>query len=274
MKVRYELLRKNFVKEIFNSRAFIYPFLGFYEVLTNPVYWKHILLFAVCYALIFVTIAGLFYVTLVPLLVTWAILLLGPLGVILVHIQWILQTNVLTAFVCRTLVLTHITNQIFDISLVLQDQDEFLNEVKVLPKPQKPHRKIDEPDAVRNFNTIKGSRIFKIPRLLFRMFFKVSNFTSLTLLSLIPIVGPILANQLMAPKRTFTYLQRYFLLKGFSKKQAKDFQYEHYASFICFGMSAGLLELIPFFTIVTISSNTVGAAKWCSSLLKGEREKE
>ncbi|CAD6644780.1 HN1_G0037220.mRNA.1.CDS.1 [Saccharomyces cerevisiae] len=274
MKVRYELLKKNFIKEIFNSRAFIYPFLGFYEVLTNPVYWKHILLFAVCYALIFVTIAGLFYVTLVPLLVTWAILLLGPLGVILVHIQWILQTNVLTAFVCRTLVLTHITNQIFDISLVLQDQDEFLNEVKVLPKPQKPHRKIDEPDAVRNFNTIKGSRIFKIPKLLFRMFFKVSNFTSLTLLSLIPIVGPILANQLMAPKRTFTYLQRYFLLKGFSKKQAKDFQYEHYASFICFGMSAGLLELIPFFTIVTISSNTVGAAKWCSSLLKGERKKE
>ena len=27
MKVRYELLRKNFIKEIFNSRAFIYPFL-------------------------------------------------------------------------------------------------------------------------------------------------------------------------------------------------------------------------------------------------------
>lgn len=121
------------------------------------------------------------YVTLVPLLVTWAILLLGPLGVILVHIQWILQTNVLTAFVCRTLVLTHITNQIFDISLVLQDQDEFLNEVKVLPKPQKPHRKIDEPDAVRNFNTIKGSRIFKIPRLLFRMFLKSQfYFTNIT----------------------------------------------------------------------------------------------
>lgn len=27
MKLRYELLKKNFIKEIFNSRAFIYPFL-------------------------------------------------------------------------------------------------------------------------------------------------------------------------------------------------------------------------------------------------------
>lgn len=136
------------------------------------------------------------------MLVTWAILLLGPLGVILVHIQWILQTNVLTAFVCRTLVLTHITNQIFDISLVLQDQNEFLNEVKVLPKLQKSHRKIDEPDAVRNFNTIKGNWAFKVPKLLFRLFFKLTNFTSITLLSLIPIIGPILANQLMAPRRS------------------------------------------------------------------------
>ncbi|CAI4050995.1 Rrt8p SKDI_15G1120 [Saccharomyces kudriavzevii IFO 1802] len=274
MKRRYNLAKKNFIKEVFSSGAFIYPFLGFYEVLTNPVYWKHIFLFALCYAIIFITIAGLFYVALVPLLVTWAILLLGPLGVVLVHIQWILQTNVLTAFVCRTLVLTHITNQIFDISLVLQDQDEFLNEAKILPKPQRPHRKIDEPDAVRNFNTVKGHWVFKIPRLFFRFLFKMSNFTSLTLLSLIPIIGPILANQIMAPRRTFTYLQRYFLLKGFTKKQAKDFQYEHYASFICFGMSAGLLELVPFFTIVTISSNTVGAAKWCSSLLRGERKEE
>lgn len=247
MKLRYDLLKKNFIKEIFSSKAFIYPFLGFYEVLTNPVYWKHIFLFALCYALIFITIAGLFYVTFVPLLVPWAIVLLGPLGVVLVHIQWILQTNVLTAFVCRTLVLTHITNQIFDISLVLQDQDEFLKAGKHLPKPQIKHRNIDEPDAVRNFNTVKGSWVFKIPKFLFGMVFKLSDFTTLTLLSLIPIIGPILANQLMAPRRTYTYLQRYFLLRGFSKKEAKDFQYEHYASFICFGMSAGLLEIIPFF---------------------------
>ncbi|CAI4052715.1 hypothetical protein SUVZ_15G1070 [Saccharomyces uvarum] len=273
MKLRYDLLKKNFIKEIFSSKAFIYPFLGFYEVLTNPVYWKHIFLFALCYALIFITIAGLFYIIFVPLLVPWAIVLLGPLGVVLVHIQWILQTNVLTAFVCRTLVLTHITNQIFDISLVLQDQDEFLNAGKHLPKPQIKHRNIDEPDAVRNFNTIKGNWVFKIPKFLFGMIFKLSDFTTLTLLSLIPIIGPILANQLMAPRRTYTYLQRYFLLRGFSKKEAKDFQYEHYASFICFGMSAGLLEIIPFFTIITISSNTVGAAKWCSSILReGEKE--
>lgn len=274
MKLRYDLLKKNFIKEIFSSKAFIYPFLGFYEVLTNPVYWKHIFLFALCYALIFITIAGLFYVTFVPLLVPWAIVLLGPLGVVLVHIQWILQTNVLTAFVCRTLVLTHITNQIFDISLVLQDQDEFLNEGKHLPKAQIKHRDIDEPDAVRNFNTIKGNWVFKIPKFLFGTIFKLSDFTSLTLLSLIPVVGPILANQLMAPRRTYTYLQRYFLLRGFSKKEAKNFQYEHYASFICFGMSAGLLEIIPFFTIITISSNTVGAAKWCSSILREGKKKE
>lgn len=186
----------------------------------------------------------------------------------------ILQTNVLTAFVCRTLVLTHITNQIFDISLVLQDQDEFLKAGKHLPKPQIKHRNIDEPDAVRNFNTVKGSWVFKIPKFLFGMVFKLSDFTTLTLLSLIPIIGPILANQLMAPRRTYTYLQRYFLLRGFSKKEAKDFQYEHYASFICFGMSAGLLEIIPFFTIITISSNTVGAAKWCSSLLREGKKEE
>lgn len=218
------------------------------------------MIFAGCYLTIFVTIGVLYYVILVPTILAWAIVTLGPLGAVIVHIQWLLQTNALTALVCRNIILTHINNQIFDITLYLYGQKDFLRRAKYI-------KVIKKEDPQFNWTTPEFW-IISVPAWITGLIRKLLILAMLASISVIPLVGPTVANQLISGRRAFSYMGRYFTLKGISRAQAKDFEYQHLGLFLSFGMAAGLLEIIPLFSIITITSNTVGAAKWSIELMK------
>lgn len=194
------------------------------------------------------------------MVIAWAMVTLGPLGVILGHIQWILQTNAITSVICRNIVLTHLGNQVFDITLYLNGQTDFLKRAKFVQCNNK--------QCVGSRKGLSMPWKVAIPLWLFHCLRKMTILAFLTSISLIPLLGPMLANQLLSGRRAFSYMGRYFALKGKSAKENKDFQYEHLGLFFTFGMAAGLLEFVPLFSVITITSNTIGAAKWSIDLIE------
>lgn len=202
-------------------------------------------------------VAVIYYIAIVPLLIAWALISLGPLGIVLGHIQWILQTNAITTMICRKIVLTHLVNQIFDATLYMNGQKEFLKRAKFIKITEKPSSSFWQMD---------------FPLFIVHLIRKGIILIILALLSLIPVFGPPISNQMLSGRRGYSYMGRYFTLKGQSASEAKDFQYEHLGCFFSFGMAAGILEFIPMFSIITITSNTIGAAKWSVDLINKSQE--
>ncbi|CCD23010.1 uncharacterized protein NDAI_0A08570 [Naumovozyma dairenensis CBS 421] len=266
---RWISLRKNLFHDMVFGNSFIYPIQGALEVVTTRVYWKYIAVFGVSYVITFFVIGGLYYLTLLPIVLSWSMLFLGPIGFVLAHLQWVLQTNALTSIISSKLVLPFINDRIYDMALVMNGGEDFLNKGKLIRKVKSKTKK----DLKIDSTTSKEKESQWIVRKTWSIlkFFRNTIITiSLTLLSMVPLIGPPIVNQIMAPSRSFSYMTRYFYLKGFNHKEAKDFQYENYGHFVCFGMASGILEFLPFISIITMASNTIGAAKW--SLALNERE--
>lgn len=236
---------------------------GLIEVLTHPIYWRHICIFALCYTAIFITIGVAYYVTVLPILLTWAIVTLGPMGFILAHIQWVLQTNALTALVCRKIILTYINNQIFDMTLYLHGQKDFLMKAKFIEAPADATARVHW-SMVEFWTTV-------IPVWVLTTVRKLLLAATFAGISVIPLVGPPIVNQLISSRRAFSYMARYFTLSGTNTNDAKNYEYEHLGLFYSFGMAAGILEFLPIFSIITMTSNTVGAARWSIDIIKKKR---
>lgn len=217
------------------------------------------MIFAACYLSIFVVVAVVYYIVVIPLVIAWGLITLGPLGILLGHIQWILQTNAITTMICRNIVLSHMDNQIFDITLYSSGQRDFLTRAKYIKVTNK---------RQQSWEHFRESWQLHFPLMVVHWIRKCFIILILTMLSMVPIFGPPLTNQLVSGRRGFSYMSRYFTLKGTSAAEAKDFQYEHLGLFFSFGMAAGLLEFVPLFSIITITSNTIGAAKWSVDLIK------
>lgn len=220
-------------------------------------------MFALGYTAIFVTIGAIYYIFIFPALLAWAIMTIGPLGFILAHIQWLLQTNALTALVCRKIILTHISNQIFDTTLYLHGQSEFLARAKIITVPSDSDNRIHW--SMTEFWT------FIVPLWILDVIRRVLVAIILAGISLLPLIGPPIVNQLISSRRAHSYMSRYFVLKGTEAKAVKNYEYEHLGLFYSFGMAAGILEFLPVFSIVTMTSNTVGAARWSIDIIKKKR---
>ena len=197
-------------------------------------------------------------------MIIWAIFLFGPIGIILAHFEWLFYTNSLTGIICKTIVLSRLNDQIFDMALYLNNQNQFLLEAKYVRHPLKPRDKMHwtKPEFWMNDVASRGCSVTR----------KISISIALTIVSLIPIIGPFISNQLISPRRAYSYMHRYFILKGEDEKKNKDFQYEHLGKFIYFGATAGIMEFIPGASIITMTTNTVGAAKWAAAIIEKSKK--
>ncbi|EDO14429.1 hypothetical protein Kpol_233p3 [Vanderwaltozyma polyspora DSM 70294] len=229
-------------------------------MITVTSYWRHVLLSSSLFVVIFVTIAILYYVLFFPFLLTWYIMSMGPVGLFVAHIQWILQSGSMTKTVCQNMLLKRLNDQIFDMALYNNGQKKFLYESKFIKS--KPKRKKRLPWRYREFWT------YDIPLMTYTLTRGLAITLILAIISLIPIIGPLITNQLLSPRRAYSYLGRYFFLTGEEPTVSKTFQYEHIGRFICFGMTSGILEFLPFSSIITMTSNTIGAAKWASAIIE------
>lgn len=217
------------------------------------------MLFSASFSAIFIITGAILYVTIVPLLLTGAIVFLGPLGIILVHMQWLLQTNALTNVIVKKIVINNMSSQVFKLALILNHVDYDANiRFKI------------------NNTSVKTTNEMTWLNTLFRRTYmlveQIINALFSSLLSFIPILGPLLVNQFSCRKRGHSYMIHFYRWQQISDKDAKFFETQHMGQFMGFGMSAGLLELLPIISIVTMISNTVGAAKWSVQLVKKSKQ--
>lgn len=190
--------------------------------------------------------------------------------------QWLVISASITSWSCKKLLLPIIRDKVFDMALVANGGENFLNNAKFLKSSD---RRVQDVKVEENTEYDKKSNNREL-KWVFREFCMVSNFVKKIFffimfvgISMVPIIGPAIVNQINAPRRGFSYMKRFFYLSGFDKVQTRDFQYEHFGLFLCFGTAAGILEFLPFSPIITMISNTVGAAKWSISLLKEKERK-
>ncbi|SCU90921.1 LADA_0F07118g1_1 [Lachancea dasiensis] len=258
LKRRLGYIRSNFIPELFADKAYIYPVMGFFKFLVTPSFWLYSFVLGFCFACIFVTVATLYYLFVLPVVLIWAVTTLGPIGFVIVHIQWLLQSNAVAITLTNILITPVFSNSIFDAVLERLGHSDFLDNAKRLPVA--PLRKMSWKSPQYWLVFLPGQIIsFKL---------KIATTILLSAVSLIPIIGPTLVNQILSPKRGFSYSRRLYVLKNLNPTQLKDKFYEHLGQFTGFGITAGLLELIPIMSIITIPSNLIGGALWASNELK------
>lgn len=103
--------------------------------------------------------------------------------------------------------------------------------------------------------------IFSIPNWTVLPFLIIRAVT-IFLFGLIPIIGPLLIAYLKAPTRALQGHSKYFGLKNMGTNEIRSYYRQHKAEYIGFGLFANVLESIPFFNILFIFTNTIGATLW------------
>lgn len=227
---------------------------GIFKFVSTPFFWNYSVILAFCFLCIFVIVGSLYYAFIVPLLLTWAVITLGPIGFVIVHIQWLLQANALAIKLTKVLIFPTVRDELFDAVLLNQGHKVFLESAKVMPyhvakKPSK---------------TTLEYWVLVFPQKCTSIMFHLIQTIILLIISLIPIFGPSIVNQILSPKRGFAYAERYLKLQKFSKEKCNETFYEQLGKYTAFGMMAGLLELIPIISIFTLPSNIIAGALWAS----------
>lgn len=193
-----------------------------------------------------------------PILLAWATVTMGPIGVIIVHIQWLLQSNAITVIVSKQLVMPTIMDDLFDSVLKVCGREEFLLRAKMVLSPQV---------LKKSWKSLEFW-INDLPLIILRQIYHWCTSLLLVLISLIPLLGPTIVNQLLSPKRGYFYSQRYLKQLKLSEKQRNDRFYEHFGQYTAFGMMSGVMEFIPFISIITMTSNVVAGALWAADDIK------
>lgn len=198
---------------------------------------------------------------LLPILAGWQILLLGPVGLAIAVLQMLLQCNAWTSRGVRNFVLPKFTNDIFELTLLRKGQIETLNSLKRRQLPACPELHLNNIEFWIHdvpFNT------FSFLRWLFVFIF-------ITLISLLPIVGPLAATILQTPDRAYGYYDVWMIRRRLSDKAKRDEYYSRLGQLWAFGLTAGLLELIPGFSALLMISNVIAVGVWANDDIKLKR---
>ncbi|CCF57767.1 hypothetical protein KAFR_0D01210 [Kazachstania africana CBS 2517] len=245
-------VKQNFLKDcfIFNS-GYIYPFAGIFVMLVNPIFWQHIVVFLFCQVITLFIVGNILYFISMPIVLPIYLILFGPIGIILAYLHWGIQTIMMTNFVIKRLLLSTIHDQIFKLTIQLKDKNYSANPQRQRQRPSK--------DAKISLNDLQWVEYYISWFCKYARKFMV-NFL-LSSISIVPVLGPILVNQAGSLNRTSGYLKFHInTIKNFNKDQAALYKYENFSKFLTFGMTAGILELLPIFSILTMIGNTIGAA--------------
>lgn len=215
----------------------------------------------VCYMILFIILIWIYATFLLPILAGWQIILLGPIGLFIAIVQMILQCNTWTLRGIKNFVLNIFTDDIFELTLLRKGQAESLKNFKMRQLPAGPELHLNHIEYWIHdvpFNT------FSFLRWLF-------VFIALTLISLIPIIGPFTTNFLQTPDRAYGYYDVWMSRRRLSDKAKRDEYYSRLGQLWAFGLTAGLLELIPGFSALLMISNVIGVGIWAHEDIKFKR---
>lgn len=189
-------------------------------------------------------------------------LLIGPLGVVAAWYSIYQHSNIISRIIVTIILLPHIQKVAYEAVLSRESKNLFVR----LLRARNGYRSQSLSIWSRTKSYLYDIWRFSIfPMLLPRMII-------LCLISFIPIIGPILVFYFRVTSKGFLAHRRYFILKGYHKTEMKQTFRANRPSYIAFGLSAILLEMIPWFDILFMFTNTIAAALWAVDIENKERQ--
>ncbi|CAL9733971.1 outer spore wall protein Lds1p [Monosporozyma servazzii] len=234
----------NFTQDFMKSSPWWYPIRGFEHFIQNrKTYLKSAMGFMGLYLFSFAFILILFWITISPIYLTFFIML-GPFGVWLATIHSFLQANVFTMMFVR---LINPSNSLVFQCLTL-----------------KKYTKIKLVAPIRYYVPITTTYFW-----IYHLPMKIGKYAIISILfiiqlslSFIPIIGPFLFQMSISPYIGKIYLTRILRLQHLNNLQRKERFYNHFGLFVSFGITAALLETIPFLSGVAVSTNYISTGLW------------
>ncbi|KAG2733733.1 hypothetical protein G9P44_003258 [Scheffersomyces stipitis] len=184
----------------------------------------------------------------------------GPMGLFTAWISVLQQSALVSAFVVTILLMPEVQRIAFDAVL----SNEFADDVVLLGKLR---RIVKVPFLVKC-----GKLLWALPNMLAFPYI-IAKAILLMFVGSIPFVGTIIVVLIQAPSKGLQAHARYFVLKGFDKRQIRAIYRGNTGAYMGFGIAATLLEQIPFLSIFFMFTNTIGGALWVVNI-EQKRKKE
>lgn len=189
------------------------------------------------------------YLMFYPVQAFFAVVFYGPAGFVTTWFTVLQQSGLVSTFIVTFLLLPEIQKVAFDAVLSKECSDD----VVLLGKLR---RVTNVPFLVRC-----GRLIWALPNMLV-LPFTLLKAIAMFLINSVPVIGPILVVLIQAPSNGLRAHARYFMLKGYDKKQIKIVYKKNRGQYLGFGIVASFLETIPLFSVLFMFTNTIGAALW------------
>lgn len=186
----------------------------------------------------------LYYFTLFPFVLGISTVLFGPLGITIAVVHSMLHVNLYATSVTRVGCLGHaaaILEKLFT------DKGAPKENIRRLHQPA-------YPVVLEKRNWTQSLSIFVAKTMAHFIIFSV-----LLCISLIPIIGIVLAKLLRSAPIGYDYYLIHLARRKALEKRGRDEFYREIGKFTAFGIVSGALELIPILSGITITSNFLGS---------------
>ncbi|KIW04704.1 uncharacterized protein PV09_04437 [Verruconis gallopava] len=244
---------KMLAAQAIKSRAYLYPFKGILFFASHRDLWRPLMsrLTPTISTAVGVT-SAMFMFTYVP---QAAILTIfnGPLAIFSTMMLVLSESATITNVLTKSFFIQDALLDTFDGTLVARNQANIVAEGRDLKSGG---------DAMARLGKVMKKPFARFtPKAIIRYFMYLP-------LNFIPVVGTVIFLVLQGRKFGPQAHARYFQLKKMSNHRREEFVEQRKAAYTSFGITATLLEMVPFVGILFTFTNTVGAALWAADLEK------
>ncbi|KAI1629113.1 hypothetical protein EDD37DRAFT_37078 [Exophiala viscosa] len=235
------------------SQAYIYPFKGLFYFITHKELWRPLISKLAPTITLSVGVTTLmFLVAYVPQAAVMAFTS-GPIAAISAALLTLSESSTLINLLSRTFLIEDALVDVFDGTLLSRNCTNLV-------------------EGGRQISS-KGDNIARLGKLVKKPFAKFSpnaivRYLLYLPLNFIPIVGTVIFILLQGKRSGPAAHTRYFQLKEWSSRQRELHIEENRGGYTSFGVTAFVLEMIPFANLVFAFTNTCGAALWAADFEK------
>ncbi|EXJ92423.1 hypothetical protein A1O3_00974 [Capronia epimyces CBS 606.96] len=239
--------------DAFQSRAYLYPFKGVFYFTTHKDLWRPLISKLTPTLTLSVGITTLmFLVAYVPQAAIMAFTS-GPIAAISAALLTLSESSTLINLLAKTFLIEDALVDTFDGTLLSQNCTNLVGEGRQIQGG--------------------GDNIARLGKLVKKPFAKftpnaIVRYLLYLPLNFIPVVGTVIFIILQGKRAGPAAHTRYFQLKGWSKREREIHVEEFRGGYTSFGVTAFVLEMIPFANLIFAFTNTVGAALWAADVEK------
>ncbi|EGW33869.1 uncharacterized protein SPAPADRAFT_148043 [Spathaspora passalidarum NRRL Y-27907] len=201
------------------------------------------------------------FIVLFPIEAPIYTLLMGPFGIVAAWYSILSQAGALSLLIVNLFLMPHIQRVAYDAVL----SREFADDVVLMAKIR---RAGNVPLYIRVVRyVLMLPDLSSLPN-------TIAKAVAIFILNFIPVIGPVFTIVIQSGSRGLQGHQRYFQLKGYTRRQKDDIFRAHRAEYMGFGIAALILELIPVINLFLVFTNTIGAALWAVDIERKTKARE